>query len=103
MNLPKAVHTPLGPLPIDELPVEHRGEYLGRFLPTERVIEMHPDLVPATMWQTFWHEVVHVGISDAGVQHHLSKEHIEAVCDALGSFFGAMTLAGCLTIKAPRS
>lgn len=101
-KLPDAIHTALGPVVVSDLPPEARDDCLGRFHYARRRIEIDPTMPPGPQWQTFWHEVAHVAFLDSGVHETMSKEQHEAACDALGLLFAQMTLAGTLTVTAPK-
>jgi hypothetical protein len=100
-RLPKALWSSLGPLGVS---LEDRLEdnALGMFTYRPRDIKIDNTGVPAIQWATFWHEVTHVALFDSGVSNCLNNELEEAVCDAVGTYLAGMTLAGCLTVRAPK-
>lgn len=98
-TLPKATWSALGVISVGELSKDFPGyeNTFGFFSPTKRDIAVAHDVMPAMQWSTFWHEVTHVALFDAGVNNILSHEQLESICDALGSHLAGMTLAGYLS------
>lgn len=102
-RLPSAVWSALGPVQVIKtkgLVQDH--EALGMFKGREREVHLELENNLTVDTQTFFHELTHIALWDSGVQNSLSADQIEAVCDAVGSYFGGMMLAKCLTIKAPK-
>lgn len=64
-----------------------------------RLIKLHKDQHPATAWATYWHEVVHLALFDAGTK--LTPRDEERVCDALGTYLAAAVRSGFLKVKDP--
>lgn len=100
-RLPKALWSPLGPVPVALTSSVVDGA-LGSFTFRSRDIHIDNTGVPAIQWGTFWHEAVHVALFDSGVTNGLSHDAEEAVCDAVGTYLAGMVLAGCLTVRAPK-
>lgn len=103
LRLPSAVWSALGAVPV----VKKKGlvkkqQAMGMFSGRKREVHLESENIPSVDAQTFFHELTHVALWDSGVQNALTHEQIEAVCDAVGSYFGGMMLAKCLTIKAPQ-
>lgn len=59
-------------------------ECLGYSLYKSRVIEVLEDLPACVAMTTFYHELAHFALFDAGVHNVLSEAKVEAVCDAIG-------------------
>jgi hypothetical protein len=80
------VYSPLGPVAVEVVEdLRDDGQVIcGDYNIGTRCIRVRAGMHPATMWQTFYHEVCHMFLTDAGVK--LSKEQEEAVCDAYGSY-----------------
>jgi hypothetical protein len=103
MTTPAAVFSLLGPVPVS---VEEAravdGEWtLGTFDKQLRRIRLDSALVPAARLATLWHECTHVALWDAGADNSLTERQAEIVCDALGTYLAAATLAGYLTLHEP--
>lgn len=60
-------------------------ECLGLWNYGERKIKLRPGQPPAVLWQTFYHEKVHMWLSDSGVSAFLTDKQEEAICDALST------------------
>lgn len=100
-RVPKALWSSLGPLPVvvtSNIPEDAMGMFTYR----PRTITLDKTNGPAAMWGTFWHEATHVALWDSGIHNGLTHELEEAICDAVGTFLAGMTLAGNLTVRAPK-
>lgn len=87
-KLPNEVFSLLGPVPVVyeyRLRVKKFGRLFGLFRRRRRqiLIDTQPPFVQ--QWQVLMHEKLHVWLFDAGVTNLLSKEHEEAVCDAIAT------------------
>lgn len=104
LKLPDAIHTALGNVPVTltEGLVDSK-EALGLSHFVQRGIEVDASLDPATRWATFWHEVIHFALLDAGTNNTLTEPQVESICDAVGTFLGSMTLTGTLKITTPKT
>lgn len=94
-ELPTKAYSVLGPVEVREAPLENLH---GRVDYVPRIITIHQGQHPATAWSTYWHEVVHLALFDAGVD--LPEKQAEAVCDALGTYFAAAVREGFIEVKA---
>jgi hypothetical protein len=101
-RIPKAVWSPLGPLPVTVTTGGGLEGAMGMFTYRSREITLDQSNGVANMWTTFWHEIIHVALYDSGVSNGLQHDAEEAICDAVGTYLAGMTLAKCLTIKAPQ-
>jgi hypothetical protein len=104
LRLPSSIWSSLGPVPV----VKKKGlvkkkDALGMWDGRRREIHLELENIPAVDASTFFHEMTHVALWDSGVQNSLTLEQIESVCDALGQYLGGMLLAGCLTVRSPKS
>lgn len=85
--LPESFHTQLGDVPVavvDEIaPSKEDESVMGIWRPETREVQVKDGMHGATMWQTYWHERVHVALFDAGVK--LTQDQEEGVCDAVAS------------------
>ena len=94
--LPTQVYSPMGPVPV--LRRSPGKNILGSFKKYHRVVKVRPGLSPEAAWQTFWHEIIHLILWDAGAHNQLTKEGEETLCDAIGTYLTAAMLAGHLTV-----
>lgn len=95
-EIPISVHSPIGPVPVEEVPDlkdETGDDCLGIWNYGERKIKLRPGQPPVTMWQTLIHEKVHMWLSDSGVSGFLTEKQEEAICDALSTALLAEMLA----------
>lgn len=104
-KLPAAAFSLIGAVPVCAMdPARADKEDLyGRFLPAERRIEISAGMAREIEWATYWHEVAHVILVDAGAVHSLSEVQQEIVCDAVGTYLTAMMRAGQLAHRTPRA
>lgn len=101
--LPKTAFSVLGPLPVSISPtLEKEDKALGMARFKSRTMVLDAELCPATEWQTFWHEVAHLAMWDAGVNDGLTHDLEEQVCNAMGTYFAAAMQAGYITVNAPK-
>lgn len=99
-NLPKVpteAFSLLGPVPVNHEDLS--GERLfGQFRSVERVIRVHDDMRNETKWQTYWHEVGHLILHDAGISNDMRSALEERVVDAFGLYLTAAMRAGFLKV-----
>lgn len=89
-KLPKALWSPLGPVPIRLVRrIDRKGRAFGRFNGKTRRIEILRRLPPWVQWQTLRHEWLHMVLFDAGLHNAFSGEQMEVLCDALGTALAA--------------
>ena len=94
--LPEAAFSHLGPVKV--LHTDLSGEGLhGSFAFYPRTISIHAEQHPAVAWSTYWHEVVHLALFDAGTK--LPEAIEERVADALGTYFAAAVRSGFLKVN----
>lgn len=101
MKLPASVYSPLGPVPVTlatGLEGTEKMSTIGQWDPLARTIKIDAETCDATKLATLYHEVCHVALWDAGVV--ISDDVLESVCDAVGTYLAAATLAGYVTLKA---
>lgn len=94
-EVPSVAFSLLGPIEVRQGKLRNLHGFT-EFLP--RTITLHADQHPAMLWSTYWHEVVHLALFDAGVK--LDEELEERVCDALGTYLAAAVRSGFLEVKA---
>jgi hypothetical protein len=103
-KLPKSLYSALGPVPIGRAPKpltldgEPNDKAIGQYSYITRRITLRDDLDGDTLWAVLFHEWVHVILTDAGCQG-MSEEHVEFVCDALGTALAAARREGRLVIR----
>lgn len=104
-KLPTEAFSLIGPVPIVPLVIAkpEDNELYGRFAPGERVIEIAQEMTRDVEWVTYWHEVSHVILTDAGANNSLTEHQQEVVCDAVGTYLTAMMRAGYLSVRKPRT
>ena len=97
--IPDAVATQLGPVPVNVVKKLHyrkdgkKQEMFGRFRAMSRTIEINEDIAPVMRWQTFFHEWMHVVMTDAGLHNVFTPEQQETICDAVATARVAELLA----------
>lgn len=102
-RLPKDVFSVLGRIPLKRGPEDCPSDAIGYFGGGEgRFIAISPDCPKEQLWQTFWHECVHVALYDSGCQNNLTEKQAENVCDAVGTYLAAMMQAGMLRVVTPK-
>lgn len=69
---------------VTSAPPRDGEDVVGYSIFRPRVIEVVEDLPACVAWSTFYHEIAHFALYDAGVHNVLSESKIEAVCDAIG-------------------
>lgn len=104
-KLPTEAFSLIGPVPVVSLSDERaaREDLYGVFMPGERRIEIASGMTRDVEWATYWHEVSHVILTDAGANNSLTEQQQEVVCDAVGTYLTAMMRAGHLAVRKPRS
>jgi hypothetical protein len=96
-KVPKVAFSHIGPVPVSH--EDLNGERLfGQFRGTERRIRVHEDLPAAAGWQTYWHEVGHLILHDAGISPELRSAMEERVVDAFGLYMTAAMSAGFIKV-----
>jgi hypothetical protein len=100
-RMPAAVFSLLGPVAVsvEEATATDAELTLGTFDRVKRRIRLDAALAPAARLATLWHECTHVALWDAGADNSLTERQAEIVCDALGTYLAAATLAGYLTLN----
>jgi hypothetical protein len=93
--VPSVAFSHLGPIPVEQdgLPKDEHGGWD----PSPRSIKLQADIHIAAKWLTYWHEVTHLAIHDAGIE--LPDKLEENLCTAIGTYLAAATLAGFLHVK----
>lgn len=105
-QLPVAIHSPLGDVSVQLVKQEvlkqagGSDHVAGLWMARDRKILVADDLDPATTWQVFIHEKVHMWLDDAGIELGGKKE--EAVCTAIGTAIVSEMIANAPTRK-PRT
>lgn len=87
-RIPQSVHTSIGRVPVELVPnlKDQQGDdCLGTWNFGDRKIRLRPEQAPVTAWQTFFHEKVHMWLSDSGVSETLTVKQEESICDALST------------------
>lgn len=87
-EIPASVFTPIGQVPVELVPDlkdQDGDECLGTWNYGERKLRLRPGQSPAALWQTLFHEKVHMWLSDSGVSTFLTDKQEEAICDCLSS------------------
>lgn len=86
-KLPTTVDMPGGAIAVQSVdPFEVEGQKCwGAWDQTTRVIRVDKTLPPAFQWSTYFHELIHAAIMDAGLDNLFSIEIHEALCDALAT------------------
>ncbi len=68
-------------------PLREGEDVMGYSMFRPRIIEVVEDLRASVAMSTFYHELAHFALFDAGVHNLLSDAKLEAVCDAIGLAF----------------
>lgn len=104
--LPTVIHSPLGDVSVRLVPqskLKQAGgsdHVAGLWMARNRQILVADDLDPATTWQVFIHEKVHMWLDDAGIDLGGKKE--EVICTAIGTAIVSEMIANAPTRK-PRA
>lgn len=69
----------------------------GIFHWDRRLIEVAANLEGAAAWATLFHEYVHAGLSDGGMDANLNHGATEAVADIVATLFTSLLVQGILT------
>jgi hypothetical protein len=102
--LPDEAFSTLGPVSVSYMSMKkaQKQGLCGVYDYTTREIKIRPEMDRRSEWVTFWHEVAHLVLMDAGAHGNtLTKEQEEVVCDAIGTHLTAMMLDGSLVVKSP--
>lgn len=105
MKLPKAVYSHLGPVPVLLKPglVNKKGEALnGELDEDSRTVAIDPGSCATTQLVTLFHEAIHIGLMDSGMDNAFNEEQQESICCALGPYFAGAVLAGYLKLCTPK-
>lgn len=84
--IPGNVPSILGPVPVEivqGLRTHDDRQALGIWRQNERDVRVEADAARIVQWQTYWHEWMHIVLTDAGVE--LTEDAAERVCDAVGN------------------
>lgn len=87
-RIPKEVEGPGGTVTIvlKKEGIRHDNEDCwGLYDSESRTITLDARQKPRQRWQTFYHELVHVALIDAGLDNGLPHALHEAICDALAT------------------
>ena len=103
MRIPSEIYSHLGPVPV--VPVENLAKNenahgVSKML--QRTIQIEPEQAPEAAWQTFFHEMAHFILWDAGLNNVLTDKQVEAICDATGTYLAAAQKAGYVKAGIPR-
>lgn len=60
-------------------------ELFGVYVQEHRTVYLRSTIHGAQRWRVLWHELVHVGLDDAGLRNGLDTPLEEAIADALSS------------------
>lgn len=93
--LPKVAFSHLGPVKVRQADLSAEGLH-GSFSFYPRIITIHAEQNPAVAWCTYWHEVVHLCLFDAGTKLPSAAE--ERVADAIGTYLAAAVRSGFLKV-----
>ena len=100
--IPMAIFSVLGAIPVSpekKLVTKKNALGITRFMPRE--IGLATKMCNGTTWQTFFHEMTHVALWDAGVHDTLKPKERENVCNAMGTYLAAAMKAGYITVHVP--
>jgi len=96
-NIPKRMFSVLGPVPVTmQADLESKENALGISRFKSRTVQLHAGSSSETVWQTFFHEMTHVAMWDAGCHDILKHKQREAICNAMGTYLAAAVQAGYL-------
>lgn len=86
--IPKEVEGPGGTLTIvltKETITHEHDECWGLYDPEARTITIDARAKPRQRWLTFFHELAHVALIDAGLNNGINDQLHEAICDAIAT------------------
>lgn len=104
MKLPSHVYSQLGPVPVVAVAglLLKDDPVFGHWDPVKRQVEVDPSACDAARVATLYHEVVHLALGDAGAADAFNQDQQEVICNAVGTYLAAATLAGYLKLCEPR-
>lgn len=70
---------------VEKVPAENGDRNIGLWDSEERAIYLAKSLTPRVKWMTFYHELVHAALDDAGASNVIQTEHQEMICDAIAT------------------
>lgn len=100
--IPKRLPSTLGPIKVKrvkDLKDSEGHDCHGIFHWDRRLIELNSNLEGATAWQVVFHEYIHAGLSDGGMDQNMGAGVTEAVADILATSFTGLLLSGTFTTK----
>ena len=86
--LPRRVQCVGGPVVVKRqkgLLTEDKCDAWGLWDAEHRTIYITPRLPLEMQWRVFYHELMHVALSDSGLENVLPADGVEALCDAVSS------------------
>jgi len=86
--LPRRMQGVGGPVVVKRrkgLLTEDRREAWGLWDAEHRTIWIAPGLPREMQWRVLYHELMHVALSDSGLENVLPADGVEALCDAVAS------------------
>ena len=86
--IPKVIDAPGGKVRIVSKPKvihEDGRECWGMYDESTRTITLSTAAQPRHLWKVLFHELVHVGLIDAGIDDLLDDKTHEAICNALST------------------
>ena len=86
-KLPSVVQAPGGPVTVEVADVVRRGDgdAWGTFEQGPRIIRIDQTAPRRHQWWTFYHEMVHVALNDAGLDELIHAEAQEALCNGIAA------------------
>lgn len=84
--IPDSVPSILGPVPcalVQDLRDKKDNACFGIWRADVRDVRLEREAHRVRQWQTYWHEWMHIVLTDAGVE--LSEAQAEVVCDAVAN------------------
>lgn len=103
-KFPKTLPSHLGPIRVvrvENLKSSEGEECHGVFHWDKRLIQIAANLDGAASWQVLFHEYIHAGLADGGMDATLPYAVCESVCDILGSHFTGLLRSGILAPEQP--
>lgn len=101
-KLPTAIFSVLGDIPVTMChDLCEKKTAIGMISFRTRQIEVQTGLAKETMWPTFFHEMTHLALNDAGTADVISCKQQESVCNAMGLYLTAAMQAGYLKVATP--
>jgi Zn-dependent peptidase ImmA (M78 family) len=101
-KLPAALDSAMGAVRVAIDPqLMERESCFGKVDFQARVITIDGAGSRETQWQTLGHELIHLILSDAGLNELLDHDVEEALCTAVGSWLAASVRNGTLSVRSP--